>query len=71
MAKTVFHGIYPMLYTYFERNGGLDRSAMRRQVDACIAAGAHGLFAPFAVFARNLLFSAPPRLRVNHTSPAQ
>ena len=43
MTKTEFHGIYPMLYTYFDRHGGLDRPAMRRQVDACIAAGAHGI----------------------------
>jgi 2-keto-3-deoxy-L-arabinonate dehydratase len=43
MAKGKFHGIYPMLYTFFDAAGGLDRPAMRRQVDACIAAGAHGI----------------------------
>jgi 4-hydroxy-tetrahydrodipicolinate synthase len=43
MAKTKFHGIYPMLYTFFDRQGGLDRTAMGRQVNACIAAGAHGI----------------------------
>jgi 4-hydroxy-tetrahydrodipicolinate synthase len=43
MAKGKFHGIYPMLYTFFDEAGGLDRRAMRRQVDACIAVGAHGI----------------------------
>ena len=43
MAKGEFHGIYPMLYTFFDAAGGLDRGAMRRQVDACIKAGAHGI----------------------------
>ena len=43
MAHGEFHGIYPMLYTFFDAGGGLDRVAMRRQVDACIKAGAHGI----------------------------
>jgi len=43
MAKGKFHGIYPMLYTFFGAEGELDRMAMRRQVDACINAGAHGI----------------------------
>jgi 2-keto-3-deoxy-L-arabinonate dehydratase len=43
MAKGEFHGIYPMLYTFFDAAGGIDRGAMRRQVDACIRAGAHGI----------------------------
>jgi 2-keto-3-deoxy-L-arabinonate dehydratase len=43
MAHGKFHGIYPMLYTFFDTAGGLDRMAMRRQVDACIKAGAHGI----------------------------
>jgi 2-keto-3-deoxy-L-arabinonate dehydratase len=43
MAHGEFHGIYPMLYTFFDTAGGLDRVAMRRQVDACIKAGAHGI----------------------------
>jgi 4-hydroxy-tetrahydrodipicolinate synthase len=38
-----FHGIYPMLYAFFDSSGELDRAATRRQVEACIAAGAHGL----------------------------
>lgn len=36
-------GIYPMLYAFFDRAGALDRSAIRRQVEACIANGAHGV----------------------------
>jgi len=38
-----FHGIYPMLYAFFRADNSLDRFAHRRQVGACIAAGAHGL----------------------------
>ena len=36
-------GIYPMLYAFFDDKGGLDRAAMRRQVDGCIDAGCHGI----------------------------
>ena len=36
-------GIYPMLYAFFTSNNLLDRNAHRKQVNACIAAGAHGL----------------------------
>jgi len=43
MPEFRFHGIYPMLYAYFDAAGALDRAATRRQVEACIAAGAHGL----------------------------
>ena len=38
-----FCGIYPMQYAFFERAGGLDRAAMRRQVQAALRAGAHGV----------------------------
>lgn len=41
----MFHGIYPMLYAFFGRDGQLDRGAMRRQVEACISNGAHGVAA--------------------------
>ena len=37
------HGIYPMLYAFFNPKGSLDREATRRQVRACVANGAHGL----------------------------
>jgi 4-hydroxy-tetrahydrodipicolinate synthase len=32
-----------MLYAFFDRAGRIDRAAMRRQIDACVAAGAHGI----------------------------
>lgn len=40
---TAWRGIYPILYAFFNRDGALDRGAMRRQVEASIAAGAHGI----------------------------
>lgn len=43
MAKFRFEGIYPMLYAFFNKAGELDRDTMKRQVEACIAGGAHGL----------------------------
>jgi 2-keto-3-deoxy-L-arabinonate dehydratase len=36
-------GIYPIVYAFFSAQGGLDRAVMRRQVRACLDAGAHGL----------------------------
>ena len=38
-----FRGIYPILYAFFDRQGKLDREAMRLQIRACLDAGAHGL----------------------------
>ena len=38
-----FSGIYPMLYALFAADGSLDRAAMRRQVQACLRGGAHGI----------------------------
>ena len=43
MADFRFEGIYPMLYAFFNQSGKLDYDAMKRQVEACIAAGSHGL----------------------------
>jgi dihydrodipicolinate synthase/N-acetylneuraminate lyase len=43
MTEFRFSGIYPMLYAFFDKSGELDREATKRQVEACIAAGAHGL----------------------------
>lgn len=37
------HGIYPILYAYFDDHGALDRDAMRRQVTCCLESGAHGI----------------------------
>jgi len=42
-GHTGFHGVYPILYSFFDTNGHLDREAMRRQVEGCIASGAHGI----------------------------
>jgi 4-hydroxy-tetrahydrodipicolinate synthase len=38
-----FHGIYPMIYAFFGPDGKLDRAAMRRQVEAYVASGVHGV----------------------------
>jgi dihydrodipicolinate synthase/N-acetylneuraminate lyase len=38
-----FRGIYPMQYAFFGPDGALDRAAMGRQAEACIAKGAHGI----------------------------
>ena len=36
-------GILPMQYAFFDRDGRLDRAAMRRQARAALAGGAHGV----------------------------
>jgi 4-hydroxy-tetrahydrodipicolinate synthase len=40
-----FHGIHAILYALFDENERLDRAAMRRQVEICLAAGVHGMAA--------------------------
>jgi len=40
-----FRGVYPMIYAFFGPDGALDREAMRRQVEHCVASGAHGVAA--------------------------
>ena len=40
---TSYHGIYPILYAFFQADGALDRNAMRAQVEASIRHGAHGI----------------------------
>lgn len=42
---TDVHGIYPILYAFFGADGKLDRDAMRRQAQACVNMGAHGIAA--------------------------
>ncbi len=42
---TEFFGIYPILYAFFDKHGRLDRAAMRRQTEACVTMGAHGVAA--------------------------
>jgi len=41
--KNNFHGVYPILYSFFDDRGELDRDAMERQVEGCVAGGAHGI----------------------------
>jgi 4-hydroxy-tetrahydrodipicolinate synthase len=41
--NTEFHGVYPILYSFFDEHGELDRDAMRLQVEACVKGGAHGI----------------------------
>lgn len=43
MTDQKFHGIYPMIYAFFGPDGRLDRQAMKRQVEACVASGVHGV----------------------------
>ncbi len=38
-------GIHAILYAFFDRAGRLDRQAMRRQVEVCLAVGVHGVCA--------------------------
>lgn len=42
-SNTKFYGVYPILYSFFDKQGQLDREAMRRQVEGCITGGAHGI----------------------------
>ena len=43
MNTEKIRGIYPVLYAFFDEGGGLDRGAMRRQVDFCVESGVHGV----------------------------
>ena len=43
MNTETIRGIYPVLYAIFDEDGGLDRDAMRRQVDFCVESGVHGV----------------------------
>lgn len=36
-------GIFPILYAFFDESGTRDRRAFERQIDVCLAAGAHGI----------------------------
>lgn len=62
MADFRFEGIYPMLYAFFNQSGELDRAAMKRQVEACIAAGSHGLAIGGLATECNKLSTAEKRL---------
>jgi 4-hydroxy-tetrahydrodipicolinate synthase len=41
----MFHGIYPILYAFFDSAGCVDRSLMKRQIEGCLRHGAHGIAA--------------------------
>jgi 4-hydroxy-tetrahydrodipicolinate synthase len=45
MSEPGLSGIHAMVYAFFDARGRLDRDAMRRQVEASIAAGANGVTA--------------------------
>lgn len=45
MPGPAHHGVYPVLYAFHHADGAIDAEAMRRQVEHCLAAGAHGLMA--------------------------
>ena len=57
-----FRGIYPILYAFFNRDLSLDRGAMRRQVEACLAAGADGMAVLGLATEVRLLTSAERRM---------
>lgn len=40
-----FHGIYPILYAFFDAQGKLDAGAMRHQIQACVNSSCHGVAA--------------------------
>lgn len=44
-AFTPYDGIWPILFAYFDSQGGLDRGAFERQIDAALAWGAPGIAA--------------------------
>jgi len=39
------HGVYPILYAFFDEQGGLDRELMRRQTEACLRHKPQGMAA--------------------------
>jgi len=63
-APTIF-GICPILYAFFDAAGRVDRSAMRRQLDACVVGGGRDL-----PLLRQAGHGAPPRSREGARPPA-
>src|SRR6186997_1799028 len=43
MAPDRFHGIYPILYAFFDADGKLARDGIDAQVEAAVRRGAHGV----------------------------
>ena len=41
--QTSFHGIYPILYAYFDERGAPLREPLAAQVEAAVRHGAHGV----------------------------
>ena len=68
MAATEFSGIYPILYAYFDRDNRLDRSAMRRQVQVILDAGAPGVAVLGLATEVNKLSSAEHRQLIDWTA---
>lgn len=58
-----FHGIYPVLYAFFDEALRLDEGRMGQQVEHCIASGAHGICVLGLVTEVNRL-DAPGRLEL-------
>jgi 2-keto-3-deoxy-L-arabinonate dehydratase len=69
MTHRHFQGVYPILYAFYGRDGKLDRGAMRRQVEACVASGAHGL-AILGLITEGARLSREERLQVLHWAAA-
>lgn len=60
-ARSGFSGIYPMVFAFFDAEERLDRGAMRRQVEALVKAGVHGIAALGLATECNKLGSAEKR----------
>jgi 4-hydroxy-tetrahydrodipicolinate synthase len=43
MDPSKISGIWPIMYAFFDAGGRIDRSAMRRQIEGCVAGRAHGV----------------------------
>ena len=43
LTAAALSGVFPVLYAFHRADGSIDEAAMRRQVEHCLAAGAHGL----------------------------
>ena len=43
MDPSKIAGIWPIMYAFFDAAGRIDRSAMRRQIEGCVAGRAHGV----------------------------
>ena len=42
-SRSGFSGVYPVAYALFDKAGNLSREAMRRQIEAMISHGVHGV----------------------------